>query len=89
MKALEMLAVTPTGFDIVLLDIMMPDLDGYETMRRIRAQARFESLPILALTAKAMAGDAEMCIAAGANDYLTKPLDLDRLFSLLRFWLYH
>lgn len=88
MKALEMLAVTPTGFDIVLLDIMMPDLDGYETMRRIRAQARFESLPILALTAKAMASDAEMCMAAGANDYLTKPLDLDRLFSLLRFWLY-
>ncbi len=86
-KALEMLAADE-AVDLVLMDIMMPEMDGYETMRRIRAQARFRSLPILALTAKAMKGDQEKCIAAGANDYLSKPVDTDRLLSMLRVWLY-
>ncbi|MGC1375588.1 MAG: response regulator [Anaerolineales bacterium] len=86
-KALEMLE-TVADIDLVLMDIMMPGMDGYETMERVRAQSRFKNLPILALTAKAMKGDLEKCIAAGANDYLSKPVDVDRLFSMLRVWLY-
>ncbi|MGC1375102.1 MAG: response regulator, partial [Anaerolineales bacterium] len=86
-KALEMLD-TIADIDLVLMDIMMPGMDGYETMQRVRAQPRFRNLPILALTAKAMKGDSEKCIAAGANDYLSKPIDSDRLFSMLRVWLY-
>lgn len=88
MKALEMLEPT-NDFDLVLMDIMMPEMDGYETMQRIRSQERYKNLPILALTAKAMKGDQEKCIAAGANDYLSKPVDTERLFSILRVWLYH
>jgi CheY-like chemotaxis protein len=73
---------------IVLMDIMMPEMDGYETMQRIRAQARFRKLPIIALTAKAMKSDKAKCIEAGANDYLAKPVDTDKLVSLMRVWLY-
>ncbi len=73
--------------DLVLLDVMMPEMDGYETARSIRTIARFEHLPIISLTAKAMKGDREKCIAAGASDYITKPVDMDQLLSLMRVWL--
>ena len=87
LDALKLLGDDP-DVDVVLMDIMMPELDGYETIRRIRAMPQFESLPIISLTAKAMKGDREKSIAAGASDYITKPVDTDKLVSLLRVWLY-
>jgi CheY-like chemotaxis protein len=74
--------------DLVLMDIMMPEMDGYATTEAIRATTRFARLPIIALTAKAMKGDREKSIAAGASDYVTKPVDVDQLLSLMRVWLY-
>jgi hypothetical protein len=75
------------GIDAVLMDIMLPEMDGYETIRAIRGGAGFTSLPIIAVTAKAMKGDREKCIEAGASDYLAKPIDTEQLLTLLRVWL--
>ncbi|HVU79601.1 MAG TPA: HAMP domain-containing protein [Gaiellaceae bacterium] len=86
-EAIETLRANP-GIDLVLMDIMMPELDGYEAMRRIRREPEFAKLPIISLTAKAMKGDREKSIASGASDYITKPVDTDQLLSLLRVWLY-
>ncbi|HEY3741561.1 MAG TPA: response regulator, partial [Bryobacteraceae bacterium] len=73
--------------DLVLMDIMMPEMDGYETIAAIRQIPRFRTIPIVALTAKAMKGDRVKCLNAGATDYITKPVDLDQLFSVLRVWI--
>ena len=86
-EGLECLNNMP-DIDLVLMDVMMPEMDGYETIREIRNQERFKDLPVIALTAKAMKGDRNKCIEAGANDYIAKPIDTERLLSLLRVWLY-
>ena len=85
-NALEMLD-THADIDLVLMDIMMPEMDGYEAMKQIRSQQKFKTLPIIALTAKAMNDDKQKCIDAGANDYIAKPVDVERLLSLIRVWL--
>jgi CheY-like chemotaxis protein len=73
---------------IVLMDIMMPEMDGYQTMEQIRKNGNFRRLPIVALTAKAMKGDREKCLEAGASDYLAKPVNTEQLLSVLRSWLH-
>jgi HAMP domain-containing protein/signal transduction histidine kinase/CheY-like chemotaxis protein len=85
---IDMLQANP-DVDLVLMDLMMPELDGYETMQAVRQIPEFRQLPIISLTAKAMKGDREKSIASGASDYITKPVDTDQLLSLMRVWLYH
>jgi CheY-like chemotaxis protein len=86
-QAIELIENTD-DIDIVLMDIMMPEMDGFETMRQIRNDAKFRTLPILALTAKAMKGDREKCLDAGASDYIAKPVNTEQLLSLMRVWLF-
>jgi CheY-like chemotaxis protein len=86
-EAIDIL-VDDSGIDMVLMDIMMPEMDGYETTQKIRREHKNNSLPIIAVTAKAMKGDREKCIEAGASDYITKPVKIDQLLSLMRVWLY-
>lgn len=87
-EALKQLQENPQT-DLVLMDMMMPELDGYQSTQRIREIPKYRNLPVIAVTAKAMTGDREKCISAGASDYITKPVDTDQLISLLRVWLYN
>jgi signal transduction histidine kinase/CheY-like chemotaxis protein/HAMP domain-containing protein len=88
-EALKVLKENSKKVDIVLMDMMMPEMDGYETIALIRKDSKLSHLPVLAVTSKAMVGDREKCIQAGASDYISKPVDPDQLISLLRVWLYH
>ena len=88
-EALELLQNTKNKFDIVLMDIMMPVMDGYEAMREIKKNNRINNIPIIALTAKAQAEDEQLCIDSGADDYMAKPIDNEQLLSLLKVWLSH
>ncbi|MDP9955819.1 signal transduction histidine kinase/DNA-binding response OmpR family regulator/CHASE3 domain sensor protein [Epilithonimonas hungarica] len=86
-QALDKIEENP-DIDVILMDMMMPEMDGYDTIREIRKMPDFKDLPIIAVTAKSMIGDRDKCIQAGASDYITKPVDIDQLLSLLRVWLY-
>jgi CheY-like chemotaxis protein len=86
-EAINILSENP-NIDMVLMDIMMPEMDGYETTQKIRREHKNSNLPIIAVTAKAMKGDREKCLEAGASDYITKPVKIDQLVSLMRVWLY-
>jgi CheY-like chemotaxis protein len=90
-EALDALTLAARGdspaIDLVLMDIMMPEMDGLTAMREIRKRGEWKSLPIIALTAKAMKDDHEKCLAAGANDYIAKPLEVEKLLSLVRVWM--
>jgi CheY-like chemotaxis protein len=87
MEAIDLVHSTPE-LAIVLMDIMMPEMDGYQTISRIREEPDYRRLPIVALTAKAMKGDREKCLEAGASDYLAKPVNTEQLLSALRMWLH-
>jgi CheY-like chemotaxis protein len=86
-EAIQALEQNPDT-NIVLMDIMMPEMDGFEAITAIRSNPKWRHLPIIAVTAKAMTGDREKCIKAGASDYISKPVDIDQLISLLRIWVY-
>jgi CheY-like chemotaxis protein len=86
-EAIQIVEETPS-LAIVLMDIMMPEMDGYQTIERIRSDQAYRRLPIIALTAKAMKGDREKCLQAGASDYLAKPVNTEQLLSALRMWLH-
>jgi CheY-like chemotaxis protein len=86
-EAIELIEQTPE-LAIVLMDIMMPEMDGYQTIENIRGNPAYRRLPIVALTAKAMKGDREKCLEAGASDYLAKPVNTEQLLSALRMWLH-
>jgi CheY-like chemotaxis protein len=85
-EGLSLLEQNP-GISVALIDIMMPEMDGYETMGRIRANPRLSHIPLIAVTAKAMKGDRQKCLDAGASDYISKPVDIDLLLALLRVWI--
>jgi CheY-like chemotaxis protein len=87
-EAISILNDDNQKIDMVLMDIMMPEMDGYETTQKIRREHKNSTLPIIAVTAKAMKGDRQKCIEAGASDYITKPLKIDQLLSLMRVWFY-